>query len=125
MLKKGERLSSAYERFLPVKLDLKSLFNPSFNYTNFLVPGLLIAVLQQVILLGVALSWTGEREGGTLPQLFRLTRTPWKILIGKAIPYVLLNAIVAEFFLRVLFPIFEIPMEGAWWLTMPFTFLFI
>jgi ABC-2 type transport system permease protein len=57
---------------MPMKLDLRSLFNPSFNYSNFMVPGLLIAILQQVILLGIALSWTGEKENGTLPELFAL-----------------------------------------------------
>lgn len=125
LMKKGERLDTAKQRFMPVKLDLRSLFNPSFNYTNFMVPGLLIAILQQVILLGIALTWTGEKEAGTLPELFRLTRSPWALLVGKALPYFLVNAIVAEFYLRVLFPLNDIPMEGSWAVAIPFTFLFV
>lgn len=125
LMKKGDRLSSAKERFMPVKLDLRSLFNPSFNYSNFMVPGLLMAILQQVILLGVALSWTGEKERGTLPELFRYSRNPWVLMAGKALPYVIVNFIVAEFYLRVLFPLNDIPMEGSWLLAIPFTFLFV
>jgi ABC-2 type transport system permease protein len=125
LMKKGERLESAMERFMPVKLDLRSLFNPSFNYSNFMVPGLLIAILQQVILLGIALSWTGEKEKGTLPELFAISRTPFVLMLGKALPYFLINAVVAEFYLRVLFPLNDIPMEGSWLIAIPFTFLFV
>lgn len=125
LMKKGDRLETAKQRFMPVKLDLRSLFNPSFNYTNFMVPGLLIAILQQVILLGIALTWTGEKEAGTLPELFRLSRSPWALMLGKALPYLLVNALVAEFYLRVLFPLNDIPMEGSWAVAIPFTFLFV
>jgi len=125
LMKKGERLDSAKQKFMPVKLDMRPLFNPSFNYSNFMVPGILIAILQQVILLGIALSWTGEKEAGTLQDLFGISRSPWVLMIGKAIPYVVINFIVAEFYLRVLFPLNDIPMEGAWYVAIPFTILFI
>ncbi|MBI4402510.1 MAG: ABC transporter permease [Deltaproteobacteria bacterium] len=125
LMKKGERLNSAREHFQPVKLDLHSLFNPSFNYTNFLVPGLLIAILQQVILLGVALSWTGEKEFGTLGELFSISKSPVALLVGKSLPYIVFNFVVGEFFLRVLFPLNDIPMEGSWVVAIPFTLLFI
>ncbi len=125
LMKKGDRLSSAKERFMPVKLDLRSLFNPSFNYSNFMVPGLLMAILQQVILLGIALSWTGEKERGSLPELFQYSRNPWILMIGKALPYIVVNFIVAEFYLRVLFPLNDIPMEGSWLVAIPFTLLFV
>jgi ABC-2 type transport system permease protein len=90
-----------------------------------MVPGLLMAILQQVILLGIALTWTGEKESHTLPELFSISRNPWQLMLGKGIPYLLINAIVAEFYLRVLFPLNDIPMEGAWWIAIPFTFLFV
>lgn len=125
LMKKGERLDTAKQRFMPVKLDLRSLFNPSFNYTNFMVPGLLIVILQQVILLGIALAWTGEKEAGSLPELFAVSRSPWALLLGKALPYFTVNAVIAEFYLRVLFPLNNIPMEGSWAVAIPFTLLFV
>ncbi len=125
LMKKGDRLSDAQLKVTPVRLDMRPLFNPSYNYSNFMVPGLLMSILQQVILLGMALSWTGEKEHGTLPQLFGITRSPWRLMVGKALPYLLVNFIVAEFYLRVLFPLNDIPMEGSWTLAVPFTALFI
>lgn len=125
LMKKGESLDSAKQKFMPVKLDLRSLFNPSFNYSNFMVPGLLIAILQQVILLGLALSWTGEKEAGTMPELFAISRSPWALMAGKALPYLLINFVVAEVYLRLLFPLNDIPMEGSWLVAIPFTFLFV
>ena len=37
----------------------------------------------------------------------------------------LVDFVVAEFYLRVLFPLNDIPMEGSWLLAIPFTFLFV
>lgn len=125
LMKKGERFDNAKEKWMPVKLELRSLFNPSFNYSNFMVPGLLMAILQQVVLMGLALCWTGEKERGTLGELFLLSRKPWELVIGKMIPYLVLNFLIAEFYLRVLFPLNDIPMEGSWAIAIPFTFLFI
>lgn len=125
LMKKGERLDTAKQHFMPVKLDLRSLFNPSFNYSNFMVPGLLMAILQQVILLGIALSWTGEKERKTLPELFSITRSSPKLFLGKLLPYLLINFVVAEFYLRVLFPMNDIPMEGSWFVAITYTFLFV
>ncbi|MEI6399236.1 MAG: ABC transporter permease [Pseudomonadota bacterium] len=124
-MKSGENLATAKQTFMPVKLDLRPMFNPSFNYSNFMVPGLLMAILQQVILLGVALSWTGEFERGTLGEVKRLSSSPLTMLCGKLMPYVGFNFLVAMFYLHVLFPLNDIPMEGSWWIMIPFTLIFI
>jgi len=105
-------------------MDFRPLFNPSFNYSNFLLPGLFMAILQQVILLGLALSWTGEKEDKSLATLVRTSRSPLVLMTGKALPYLVVNFLVAEVFLRLLFPFCDIPMEGSWAVAIPFTALF-
>lgn len=125
LMKHGENSRTAYEKFMPVKLDTRPLFNPSYNYTNFLVPGLLMTVIQQVALLAMALSWAGERERGTLADLFRLSRSPVALMAGKALPYVFINFLVAELYFRVLFPMAGIPIEGNWGAMLTFTTLFV
>lgn len=125
LMKKGESLENAKAKWSPVKLELRTLFNPAFNYSNFMVPGLLIAILQQVILLGLALCWTGEKERGTLKEVLAISRSPVELFLGKALPYLVVNFIVAEFYLRVLFPLNDIPMEGSWLVAVPFTALFV
>jgi ABC-2 type transport system permease protein len=123
--KSGLGHEAAVKAAMPVKLSLRPMFNPSFNYSNFMVPGLFITILQQIILMGMALSFSGERESGTLNRLFGISRQPWEIILGKSIPYLLVGLILAEFYLRVLFPLNDIPITGAWWLTFGFTALFI
>src|SRR5690606_41017789 len=50
----------------------------STNYMYFLWPGILATVLQQVLLLGLALSFASEFENGTFAELARRTK------IGRA-----------------------------------------
>jgi ABC-2 type transport system permease protein len=93
--------------------------------SNFLVPGLLMAILQQAMLLGIPSSWTAEKENQTLNSLFEISRHPWALIFGKALPYVAIYFIIAELFLRVLLPLSNVPTSGQWLMTTPFTFLFI
>ena len=125
LMKKGATKTQAMKAFMPVKLNLQTLFNPTFNYSNFMVPGILMTILQQVILLGLALTWTGEKEAGTLKELRGISSSPFTLLLGKSIPYIVINLIVAEIYLRVVFPLNNIPMEGHWGMMISFTVLFV
>jgi ABC-2 type transport system permease protein len=125
LMKGGVNSSAAMERFMPVKLDVRPMFNPSFNYANFMFPGLLVTIIQQVILLALALSFAGERESNTMPELLKITRNPLALMVGKSLPYIVVNFVVFEFYLRVLFPLNDVPIEGSWALTLPFSVLFI
>ena len=122
--KKGASATQAREMIMPIKMDLRPMFNPSFNYTDFMIPGILFTILQQVILLGMALTWTGEKEAGTLKELFSLSKSSGVLFLGKMLPYLLINFLIAEIFLRVVFPLNNIPMQGDWILTIAFTLLF-
>ena len=125
LMKKGLGLRQAHQAFMPVKMDLRPLFNPSYNYTNFMIPGLLFTLLQQVILLGLALTWTSEKEEGSISQLFGSTNSNAAVLIGKSLPYLLIHFVMAEVFLRIVFPLNDIPMEGSWKVAIGFTMMFI
>lgn len=125
LMKKGSSSDMAREQFMPVKLDLRSLYNPGYDYLVFMVPGIMMAVLQQVILMALALTWTSEKEAKTLGEVLAITKNPWFVMIGKALPYTLINIVVAEVFLRIVFPLAGIPMNGSWYTVIPFTILFI
>ncbi len=125
LMKKGLKRSKAQELFMPIKLDLRAMYNPSYNYTNFMIPGILITILQQIILMAVALSMSGEREDSTLRDVYKISRNPMAILLGKGLIYVAINFLVAEVYLRLIFPLYDIPIEGSWYLTLAFTTLFI
>lgn len=57
----------------------------------FLWPGVLAAVLQQVLLLGLALSFASEYENGTFGELIKRAPSIFKMLAVKIIPYLLMS----------------------------------
>ena len=72
----------------PVKIAEVKLFNPQGGFTSFIMPAVLILVIQQSLLLGVA-TLAGirrDRYGKMIPRN-RHYRQAWKIVLGKAVLY--------------------------------------
>jgi len=61
---KGMPTSLASQRVFPINQDVRYLFHPTASYGNFLVPGILIIVLQQLMLIGLCFSVGLRRELG-------------------------------------------------------------
>lgn len=80
-------LQASYE---PFKTTFVKKYNRSTNYMYFLWPGVLATVLQQVLLLGLALSFASEYEAGTFKELARKTSLPGMIAV-KVLPYLLMS----------------------------------
>ena len=84
-------LMSQYE---PFKTTFIKKNNRSTNYMYFLLPGVLFTVFQQVLLLGLALSFASEFEKGTFASLVKQTKNTFELLAVKIIPYLLMSFIV-------------------------------
>ncbi|MFH6987390.1 ABC transporter permease [Flavobacterium collinsii] len=81
-------LASQYE---PFKTTFIKKYNRSTNYMYFLWPGVLATVLQQVLLLGLALSFASEFENGTFKDLVKKCPSILKMLAVKIIPYLIMS----------------------------------
>ncbi|URC12921.1 ABC transporter permease [Flavobacterium sp. B183] len=81
-------LASQYE---PFKTTFIKKYNRSTNYMYFLWPGVLATVLQQVLLLGLALSFASEFENGTFRDLVKKCPSLLKMLAVKIIPYLIMS----------------------------------
>ena len=81
-------LASQYE---PFKTTFIKKYNRSTNYMYFLWPGVLATVLQQVLLLGLALSFASEFENGTFKDLVKRCPSIFKMLAVKIIPYLIMS----------------------------------
>lgn len=81
-------LASQYE---PFKTTFIKKYNRSTNYMYFLWPGVLATVLQQVLLLGLALSFASEFENGTFKDLVNRCPSILKLLAVKIIPYMIMS----------------------------------
>jgi ABC-2 type transport system permease protein len=81
-------IGSQYE---PFKTTFIKKYNRSTNYMYFLWPGVLAAVLQQVLLLGLALSFAAEFEHGTFKRLVQKCPSMFKLIWVKIIPYMIMS----------------------------------
>ncbi|CAA9197602.1 putative multidrug ABC transporter permease YbhR [Flavobacterium bizetiae] len=81
-------LTSQYE---PFKTTFIKKYNRSTNYMYFLWPGVLATVLQQVLLLGLALSFASEFENGTFKDLVKRCPSILNLLAVKIIPYMIMS----------------------------------
>ena len=99
-------LATQYE---PFKTTFIKKYNRSTNYMYFLWPGVLAAVLQQVLLLGLALAFASEYENGTFKELVEKCPSLLKLMSVKIIPYLIMS-----FGLWILYWIFTL------WFRIPF-----
>lgn len=107
-------LTSAYE---PFKTTFIKKYNRSTNYMYFLWPGVLATVLQQVLLLAMALSFSEEYEKGSFADLTRQTSLLSMIAV-KVIPYLIMSFGVWLMYWGFTFW-FRIPVsENIWGLTL-------
>jgi ABC-2 type transport system permease protein len=81
-------LASQYE---PFKTTFIKKYNRSTNYMYFLWPGVLATVLQQVLLLGLALSFASEFENGTFKDLVKRCPSILNLLAVKIIPFMIMS----------------------------------
>jgi ABC-2 type transport system permease protein len=81
-------LASQYE---PFKTTFIKKYNRSTNYMYFLWPGVLATVLQQVLLLALALSFASEFENNTFKILVKECPSILKMISIKIIPYMIMS----------------------------------
>lgn len=79
------------EQFEPFKTTFVKKNNRSSNYMYYLWPGVLAAVLQQVMLLALALSFAFEFENGTFKILADKSPSILKMMSIKIIPYLMMS----------------------------------
>ena len=89
------------------------MFNTVDAYGDFLIPGLLVLILQQTMLIGLAESVAKEREENTFCQLFEYAKGKASVLIaGKTSYYFILFSSYTLFFFIIHFSLFKIPIRG-------------
>lgn len=89
--KQGMSKDIALTQFEPFKMSFIRMNNRSTNYLYFLWPGVLATVFQQVLLLGLALSFTQEYENGTFGELINRSSSTLKLLLVKSLPYMIMS----------------------------------
>ncbi|MFT3762110.1 MAG: ABC transporter permease [Pseudoxanthomonas sp.] len=99
-----------------ISIERRAWFNPNLESRWNMMPALIGALSMLQTLLIAALSVAREREQGTFDQLLVTPLTPLQILIGKAIPAILIGLLQSTLIFLVIRFWFQIPMNGSVWL---------
>ena len=84
----------------PLAYEEVALFNETGGYGNFIIPGVLMLVLQQTLLLGIGLSAGTARENNRFRNLVPISKHYngiFRIVLGKSACYSMVYAVIAAF----------------------------
>jgi ABC-2 type transport system permease protein len=96
-----------------IRTDVRVWFNEELSEANYTVPSEMGFMLEMVALMVAAISIARERELGTFEQLMVTPIRSWELIIGKAIPAVVISYIDFLLMLGITIFIFGVPMKGS------------
>jgi ABC-2 type transport system permease protein len=97
---------------MPMSFSPRYLYNPEMETSWFMVPGVLCMVLLLITTILTSTSIAKEKELGTFETLLASPASTVEILLGKALPYVVLGMLEMPLVLAVAVLGFHVPMRG-------------
>lgn len=107
----------------PIPYESVALFNSQNGFASFLVPAILILVIQQTLILGIGMLGGTAREKNRFHSLVPISRHfngTLRIVFGKSLTYILLYVVVCIWALAVVPKLFSLPQVGEPWTVMLF-----
>lgn len=103
------------ERKLPytIKTEYRMLYNPQLKGAYTFVPGVMAMVLMLVCTLMTAITIVREKETGTMEVMLVSPVRPLKIIVAKAVPYLLLSIINITSILLLSVFVLDVPIRGS------------
>jgi ABC-2 type transport system permease protein len=109
---------------LPISTFVRVLYNPDMKDLWFMIPGIIAILLEQECILLTAMAVVRERETGTLEQILVTPIRPLELMIGKALPNLIIAMINMLTILAIGIFWFEMPFKGNFWLFTGLSILF-
>lgn len=94
----------------PLDFDEVPIFNTTGGYGNFIIPAVLILIIQQTLLLGIGLSAGTAREKNRFKQLVPVSKHYngiFRIVLGKSLCYFMIYAVMSAYILLIVPRIFS------------------
>ena len=107
----------------PIPYESVAIFNSQNGFASFLVPAILILVIQQTLILGIGMLGGTAREKNRFHSLVPVSRHfngTLRIVLGKSFTYILLYVVVCIWALAVVPKLFSLPQVGEPWTVMLF-----
>lgn len=118
-LQYGNLISNVYQmqqingQFSIPEMKTRVWYNPNLESANFIVPGLIGLIMQNITIMLTAFSMVREKEKGTIEQLMVSPLRSVELILGKLIPYVIIGSI--DFVIALSFGtwLFHVPIRGS------------
>ena len=88
--KKGLHPAQALATYESFKINFNKLYNSTGNYVTFMLPGLLAAIMQQIIFLAMALVFARDFEDGYFGKLVQESKWSLYHIVLKSTPFLLM-----------------------------------
>ncbi len=100
----------------PIPYESVTIFNPQNGFASFLVPAILILIIQQTLVLGIGMLGGTVREENRLETFVPISRHfngTLRIVFGKSLTYLMIYTLVCIWVLAVVPKLFALPQVGA------------
>lgn len=108
---KGAQEEQALRLAEPLKLDLRPVYNPAFNYGDSAVPGILFTILQQIIIVALCFAMAEEKENRSPMRHSASFAQNLLVFFVRILPYAVINLGLSMVYLLALQPVFGIPVQ--------------
>lgn len=99
----------------PIEYEDVSIFNPTNGFAAFLIPAVLVLIIQQTLLLGIGLAAGTARENNRFRDLVPINRHyngTLRIVLGKGLSYFIVYILVSAYVLCVVPRMFSLNQIG-------------
>ena len=116
LIAKGANIPQAQATTQPVIYQSHNLFNPYLGYGTFVMPAIIMVIIQQTMLIGIGMIGGTWREFGLYRKLIpanckRMYTLP--IVLGKALVYISIYAVTLLYIMTVHYKLFHYPSNGS------------
>lgn len=114
LVKTGMKSDRAMAIANPISLNTYQLYNPTYNYQEYLVPGLITVGMQMILIIGSMLALNYEWVTETMHELYDSSRgSVVAVIVGKTIAHLAISWINFIIIVGVIFPFFDIGVGTA------------
>jgi len=99
----------------PMTYENTTFFNPKSGFASFLIPAVLMLVIQQTLLLGITILGGAARDRNSFRDLIPMQRRhqgTLRIVFGKTLCYMMIYSLMSVYLLGIVPRIFHLPQMG-------------
>ena len=101
----------------PLETDEQAIFSPAGGYGSFVLPAVLILIIQQTLVLGIGLSAGTARENNRFQNLVpteRYYHGMFRVVLGKSMCYLMIYILMGTWLAVVVPRLFNFPCLAHW-----------